>query len=159
MDPLVEKAKGGPLPRIESLNVRTRGKCRSARPLRSASVGGHSDAQLLVALKVRYPQRITILRGNHESRQSARSQTKEETLTDGYYNVLQITQVYGFYDECLRKVCVCWKGRGELDRELGKGRWGEHTSSGGSDLLRRRRDGSGATSSGGENSGAEPYLG
>ncbi|VDP62814.1 unnamed protein product [Schistosoma curassoni] len=38
---------------------------------------------LLVAMKVRFKDRITILRGNHESR--------------------QITQVYGFYDECLRK--------------------------------------------------------
>lgn len=47
---------------------------------------GHHSIEcllLLFALKVRYPDRICLIRGNHESR--------------------QITQIYGFHDECISK--------------------------------------------------------
>ena len=47
--------------------------------------GRHSleTITLLLLLKVKYPERITLIRGNHECR--------------------QITTVYGFYDECVNK--------------------------------------------------------
>ena len=47
--------------------------------------GSHSveTMQLLLSFKVKYPSRITLLRGNHESRQTS--------------------QFYGFYDEVSRK--------------------------------------------------------
>ena len=47
---------------------------------------GHYSVEtitLIVALKVRYRDRVTLIRGNHE--------------------LEEITKVFGFYDECLRK--------------------------------------------------------
>ncbi|PHT45110.1 hypothetical protein CQW23_14268 [Capsicum baccatum] len=64
------------------------GKCPDANYLFMEDYVGRGyysveTVSFLLSLKVRYLQRIIILRGNHESR--------------------QITQVYEFYDECLRQ--------------------------------------------------------
>ena len=47
--------------------------------------GSHSveTVSLVFALKVRYKDRVSLLRGNHENR--------------------EINKIYGFYDECFKK--------------------------------------------------------
>jgi serine/threonine-protein phosphatase 2A catalytic subunit len=54
----------------------------------------------LLALKVRYPQRITMLRGNHESRQI--TQMFALRPFPSLWLFLSFSS-YGFYDECHKK--------------------------------------------------------
>lgn len=52
-------------------------------------------------LKIRYPERLFVLRGNHESRQ----------ITRVYSLTFYFSCRYGFYDECVRKYgdATVWK--------------------------------------------------
>uniref|UniRef100_A0A0C3TYQ3 Serine/threonine-protein phosphatase n=1 Tax=Guillardia theta (strain CCMP2712) TaxID=905079 RepID=A0A0C3TYQ3_GUITC len=67
------------------------GRGRAGVGLRQQRSHSVETISLLACLSVRYPRRIKLIRGNHESR--------------------QITQVYGFYSECVRKYgdAAVWK--------------------------------------------------
>lgn len=54
---------------------------------------------LLTCLKLRYPDRVQLIRGNHESR--AVTQVSRALAGIGVFS--QSPQTYGFYTECVRK--------------------------------------------------------
>jgi hypothetical protein len=65
----------------------------------------HANVDACVHLQVRWPSRITIIRGNHESRQITQARSHRVVLWLAGRTMLNrsVLQVYGFYDECVRK--------------------------------------------------------
>ena len=56
---------------------------------------------LLTCLKLRYPDRVQLIRGNHESR--AVTQVRFTTPFQAEIDLNMSIQTYGFYTECVRK--------------------------------------------------------
>lgn len=54
---------------------------------------------LLTCLKLRYPSRVQLIRGNHESR----AVTQVGDLSLKHLHLILCQQTYGFYTECVRK--------------------------------------------------------
>ena len=65
----------------------------------------------LMVFKARWPDRVTLLRGNHESRQITQVGTVRRLEGSSALLFGSPLQVYGFYDECQNKYgnCNVWK--------------------------------------------------